>query len=77
VFSHAKTVSFSVRNDTKAPIKLMAGATEMTLAPGKTVAVKLTVGEKIVSQEATVNYPAGSVVITASPELSDTTVALN
>jgi hypothetical protein len=77
VFGHAKTVSFSVRNDTKAPLKLMAGTTEMTLEPGKTVAVKLTVGEKVVSEQATVNYPAGSVIVTAGPELSDTTVALN
>jgi hypothetical protein len=77
VFGHPKSVSFNVRNDTKAPLKVMAGSTELTLQPGKTVAVKLTVGEKLVSEQASVNYPVGTVIVTASSELSDTTVALN
>jgi len=77
VFSHSKTVSFSLRNDTKAPIKLLAGTTEMTLAPGKTVSVKLALGDKIVSEDSTPHYAAGAVVAVASAELSDSTVALN
>lgn len=77
MFSAPKRVSFSVRNDSKDPIKVKAGATEMTLLPGKTTAVKLTVGETVVAQEATPHYAAGAVLVTVTSELSDATVALN
>jgi hypothetical protein len=76
-FSHSKMVSFSVRNDTKAPFKVKAGANDMTVEPGKTVAVKLAVGDKIVATETTPNYPAGTVIVVTSRDLSDTTVAVN
>jgi len=77
MFSTPKRVSFSVRNDSKEPIKVKAGATEMTLLPGKTTAVKLTVGETVVAEESTPHYAAGAVLVTVIPELSDATVALN
>lgn len=77
MFSTPKRVSFSVRNDSKDPIKVKAGATEMTLLPGKTAAVKLTVGETIIAQEATSHYAAGTVLVTVISDLSDATVALN
>jgi hypothetical protein len=77
MFSHSKMVSFSVRNDTKAPFKVKAGASDMTLEPGKTVAVKLAVGDKVVATETTANYTAGTVIVTASSDLSDTTIAVN
>lgn len=77
MFSTPKRVSFSVRNDSKEPMKIKAGATEMTLLPGKTAAVKLTVGETVVAEESTPHYAAGAVLVTVIPELSDATVALN
>jgi hypothetical protein len=76
-FGHVKRVSFQVRNNTKEPMKIMAGPVERVLRPGQTIALKLAVGEKLLSAQASANYPAGSVIVTASSELSDATVVLN
>ena len=45
-------VKFSVRNRLDAPIKVKTGDTEMTLAPGKDVPVKLAIGAQLVAEEA-------------------------
>ena len=76
MFSHVKTVSFSMRNDTKTSIKVKAGDKEMTLDPGKAQDVKLALGEKVVAVEAAGNYQAGAVLAVASSQLSDTTIVL-
>ncbi len=69
-------VSFHLRNDSSAPVKLTVGGSQVTLAPGKIVPMKLQVGEKIVTEEATANYPAGTVISVVSSALADATVVL-
>jgi hypothetical protein len=76
IYSHVKLVSFNVRNDTKEPIKVKAGDTEVTLQPGKLVPMKLEVGVKIVAEETTPSFAAGAVLSVVSTDLSDATLAL-
>jgi hypothetical protein len=72
-----RLVKFNLHNATDAPIKVKAGATEMTLLPGKVVPMKLPVGEKIVVQEASTHFAEGSILTVVYPELSDSTLTLN
>ena len=75
-YTKAKLVSFSLRNDSKDPISVKAGDKDLTLEPGKTVAVKLPEGTEIVAMNSTANHAAGSVIAVVSPTLSDNTLAL-
>ncbi len=77
MFGRDKLVKFNLHNSTDAPIKVKAGDTEVTLPPGKDVAVKLAVGAQIVVQEASTHYTQGNVVAVVSSALNDTTVKLN
>ena len=72
-----KPVSLSLHNNTSQAIKVTAGATDVTIAPGKTVAVKLAVGEKVVAQTESPNYHVGDVLATAAPEFNDAVITLN
>jgi len=74
--THGKLVKFSLRNDSSAPLKLMVGDKEMTLTPGKPVAVELAEGEKIVAEETTANSKAGDVLATAFDGLNGATVSV-
>ena len=76
MFSAAGLVKFSLHNETDTPIKVKAGDTEMTLAPGKIVPVKLPVGAKVVVLEASTHYAEGSVLTVVYQELSDSTLTL-
>jgi hypothetical protein len=77
MFGTAKTVKFNLRNDSKEVLKVKAGDAEMTLAPGKTVSVKLPVGTTVVAQEQTQKYHAGEVLTVVSHALDDSTVTLD
>ena len=76
MFGAQGLVKFSLHNDTDTPIKVKAGDTEMTLAPGKIVPVKLPVGAKVVVEEASTHYAVGSVVTVVYEELQDSTLTL-
>ena len=76
MYSHVKLVKFSVRNDSKEPIKVKAGGDELTLEPGKVVPMKLEAGTKIVAEEATASFAAGTVISVVSNELADNTLVL-
>lgn len=71
-----KQLSLNFRNDTKAPIKVMAGATELTIQPGETAHAKVSAGDKIVNEDATPNSPAGTVLAVVAPQLADATVVI-
>jgi hypothetical protein len=77
MFGKPKMISFSLHNRTNAPMTVTAGGKELTIAPGKTVDVKLPLGDKVIAQSASANYKAGDVLAVASPELGDATVNLN
>jgi len=69
-------VNFHLRNDSKAPMVVKAGAQEMTLEPGKLVDVALKVGDTVTVAQATEHYAEGAVLATVSNDLKDSTIAL-
>ena len=75
MFGRTHTVNLKLRNDSAESMKVKAGQQELTLAPGKTMPVKLDVGEQIIVAEATATRPAGTVLATISSNLSDATLA--
>ena len=75
-YGKTKLISFNLRNDSKQPIKVKAGDSELTLEPGKLTNLKLAPGTTVVAQETTPTFAAGSVVATVTPDLKDATIAL-
>lgn len=76
MFAKAKMVKFNLRNDGSAPLTLKVGDDVVTLDAGKTKAMELPVGTRIVRQDATATQPSGAVVTEVSKELSGVTLAL-
>lgn len=72
----AKDVKVSVRNETKAPLKLRAGDNHVTVNPGETTKMKLPVGQQIVSDETNSTFTEGSVVTTVGESMEGNTVAI-
>jgi hypothetical protein len=71
-----KTVSLSLRNDGAAPIKVKAGANEMTINPGQTSEAKLAIGDQIVAEEGSKDNAAGTVIAVIAEQLSHSTIVL-
>lgn len=69
-------VTFHLRNDSKETLQVKAGSQQLTLEPGKPIDITLKVGETVTVAKGTANFPEGTVVATASPELKDSTIAL-
>ena len=69
-------ISFHLRNDSKEPITVKAGAQELTLEPGKPVDVTLKIGETVTVAKATTRFTEGTVLTTVNSELKDSTIAL-
>ena len=76
IFAKVQMVKFSVRNDSSAAIELKVGEKVMTLAPGKSVDLKLAVGTTVLANAASGNFHAGDVLAQATKELDDTVLAL-
>lgn len=70
-------VRFSLRNDTAAPIDLKAGDNTVTLAPGKTLSLKLPIGTRIQTAAATGTRPAGDLIAQVSSSLKNSTIVLH
>ena len=75
-FGKTKMVSFSLRNDSKSTITVMAGATAMKLEPGKETAAKLAVGDKVVMQDGSSAIAAGTLLATISSDSGGTTIVV-
>ena len=75
-YAKTKTVKFALRNASGSPLELKVGDQVMSLDPGKTIAVKLDVGTRIVVNAATPKHQAGELIAEASTDLADTTVAI-
>lgn len=69
-------VKFHLRNDSKEPLTVKAGAQELTLEPGKPVDVTLKIGETVTVAKATDKFQEGTVLATVNPDLKDSTIAL-
>jgi hypothetical protein len=70
-FGKPHKVSITLSNDSQQVLTLKAGDQDVTIQPGKTAAVKLTDGDKVVTEAASGTHAAGEVVAVASAELND------
>jgi hypothetical protein len=75
-FGKPHMVSLSLRNDTKQEITVKAGDKELTLAPGKSQAVKLVAGEKITAVTASENHAAGDLISVVDPMMDQGTIGI-
>jgi hypothetical protein len=76
MFAKSKIVKFNVRNDTGAALELKVGDNVMTIEAGKTVALKLAIGTRILTNVATPTHEAGSLLAEVSPQLDDATIGI-
>ncbi len=75
-FGKSKDVSISFRNDTTAPIELKVGENLMKVEAGKTLALHLPVGTKVMANTATPNLTAGSLIAQVDTYLSGATLSI-
>jgi hypothetical protein len=71
-----KTVSFNLRNDSKATLTVQAGEKQITIEPGKVVAVNLEEGTKLVAMTATTKLAQGDVISVVSSAIASATIAI-
>ena len=76
MFAKTKTVKVALRNDSGSPLQLKVGDEIVSLESGKSVALKLAVGTRIVVNAATDKHQAGELIAEASTSLDNTTVAI-
>ena len=76
MFAKTQTVKVSLRNDSSSQMQLKVGDQVMSIEAGKTVAVKVPVGTRIVMNTATSTHQAGELIAEATSELDNTTVAI-
>ena len=74
---HEKTVSFSVRNETPAALKLRCGDEPMTVEPGQTAKVKLPAGAAVTFAEASGVHEAGAILAQANGVIKGSTIAVH
>jgi len=75
-YAKEKSVSIRFRNDTTAPLELKIGDGLMKIEAGKTLALHLPVGTKVIANTATPNLAAGSLVAEVASYLSGATLAI-
>lgn len=76
MFGKSKMVKFSLRNDGSSSLTLKVGEEVVTIEAGKSKAMELPVGTRILRQDATSTSQAGTLVTEVSKELSGVTIAL-
>jgi hypothetical protein len=75
-YSKTQTVKVALRNDSGTQMQLKVGEQIVSLDPGKTVAVKIPVGTRIVVNAATPKHPAGELIAEVTTALDNATVAI-
>jgi hypothetical protein len=75
-FSKGQNVKVALRNDSGSPMQLKVGEQVVSLDPGKTVAMKVPVGTRIVMNSATSTHPAGELIAEVNSSLDNTTLAI-
>jgi len=77
MFSRSKTVKFSLHNASATSMDLRAGDTVMTLKAGETLSINLPAGTRIVTNVATNDHPAGTLVLQVATAFDGTIVTLH
>jgi len=75
-FAKTHNVSLSLRNDSGSLLELKVGDQVVSLEAGKTVAMKVPVGSRIVMNSASTNHAAGQVIAEVTTALDNATVAI-
>ena len=76
MFAKTKTVKVSVRNDSGSPVELKVGDQVMSLNAGKTLALKLPIGTRILMNASTPSHQAGELLAEASNGLDNAILAI-
>jgi hypothetical protein len=76
MFAKSKTVKVALRNDSGSPLELKVGDEIVSLDAGKSVALKLAVGTRIVVNAATDKHTAGELLAEVSAALDNTTLTI-
>ena len=76
MFAKSKTVKVAVRNDSGSPVELKVGDQVISLDAGKTLALKLPIGTRILMNAATPKHQAGELLAEASTGLNNATLAI-
>ncbi len=76
MFAKSKTVKVALRNDSGSPLQLKVGDEIVSLDAGKSVALKLAVGTRIVVNAATDKHTAGELLAEVSAALDNTTLTI-
>lgn len=72
--SKKNNVHITLANDTQQAISVKAGDQEMKLEPGKSVAVALAAGDKVIAEDAGPTHPSGEVLLVASSNVDQATI---
>jgi hypothetical protein len=75
MFAKSKTVKIALRNDSGATVELKVGDQIMSLDAGKTLALKVPAGTRIVRNNSAPNHAAGELLAEASSDLNNSTIA--
>ena len=75
-FGKVKDVSISFRNDTTAPLELKVGDNVLKVEAGKTLALHLPVGTKVMANTATPNLAAGALIAQVDTYLSGAVLSI-
>ena len=76
MFARSKSIKFELHNASASPMELKAGDTVMTLKAGETISVNLAPGTRIVTNAASSNHPAGTLVLEVSAAFNGSTITL-
>jgi hypothetical protein len=66
---HGKNVQMTLRNDSAAPMEFKVGDDVVTLAAGKSVALKIPVGTRICANQTNATHQAGDLITQVSKDL--------
>lgn len=72
-----KQISFHLRNDSNAAVTIQAGDQQMTVAPGKSINLKLATGTQVTTTSGTAHVAAGGVLATVDSNLSGNTLVIS
>jgi hypothetical protein len=66
---HAKKVTMTLRNDSATPMQFKVGDDVVTVEAGKAIALKVPVGTRICTNQATATHQAGDLIAQVSKDL--------
>ena len=72
-----KQISFHLRNDSASVVTIQAGDQQVTVAPGKSINLKLATGTQVTTTSGTAHVAAGGILATVDSNLSGNTLVIS